>query len=84
MPRGEPLVTVGFKLHPDLIAEVDAWAAKRGQTRSEALKVLLRYAWKRRAVIALTEHVPATPRGPSGLAATRAAAKKKNGSQPNA
>ena len=54
MPRGDPHVTVGLRLHPDIITQLDEWAEGRGLSRSDAFKALLRYAWARRDNIALT------------------------------
>ena len=68
MPRGDPHVTVGLRLHPELIAQVDEWAGKQHLSRTDALRVLLRFAWKRRAAVALTEVVRDRPSVAQGRA----------------
>jgi len=55
MPRGDPHVTIGLRLHPDIITELDKWAEGRNLSRSDALKALLRYAWARRDAVALAQ-----------------------------
>lgn len=65
---------------------VDAWAAKHEVSRSEAFRRIMQAGFERIGLAETRPPAVVTQRGPSGLAATRAAAKArptKNGSQPN-